>query len=368
MWFSRAIPSASLLAALGLLVGCQSAPPIVERTPHGVIRATDVQAGRAYLEDFVEFHAAIREMLPDTRDGDVEIWVGDIAHVHEQGSETAWADAFTLTWSSGRTPRVHLPGENKSVAERRNLIAHELVHALLGPSWQTLPTALEEGLATWVATQLEPRSYQRITKLLAAGPDRIAHLGFTAQVGMHRLRMPDPTVTLAIASARDTSLEEVLSYPRGGRLYPEGRSEKLRLYGVGLALVETIVERNGIDGLHALALRAQDGGHESVPTEWILEAAGAIEPDGRAKALRPALRAEDVLWLLDQRGLWRQLAHVFHGLRVDGEWDDDAEAFVDALDVKLSVNGTGATSWRELRLYSILRDDLLTQIDSSGVR
>ncbi|MEO0649434.1 MAG: hypothetical protein AAFZ65_02000 [Planctomycetota bacterium] len=352
-----------LLALLWALVGCQSVPPVAQVTPHGIIRAHDAEAGAAYADDFIEFRDRICELLPDTREGDVEIWVGELDHDHGPASETAWADAYTLTWSSGRTPRVHLPEQASTAPERRNLVAHELVHALLGPSWRTLPTALEEGLATWVATQLEPRSHQRITKLLAARPDRFARLEYSAEFAGRPVVLADPGLVLTIASARDTSLEEILAYPRDGQLYPEGRSEKLRLYGVGLALVETIIDRQGIEGLHALAARAGREGHKRIPAEWILSAAGADDPIGRARALRPELRPMDALWLVEHRGLWRQLAELYTGLKAAGKSvAQDPERFVEALNVHLTVGSRDSASWRDLPMYEDLRSELVSEI------
>jgi hypothetical protein len=355
---------------LGLLVGaCQGGPPVIESTADGLVRAHDAAAGALVAADFREFRARIREWLPDTRDGRVELWLEDRSELHAHGEETAWADAFTLTWNGRRTPRVHLPSTSINAAERRNLVAHELVHALLGPSWRPLPTALEEGLATYVATRLEPRSYQRVTKLLAAGPERLARLELSVRVGEAPLPWLQPGATLAITAARDTELETVLSYPRGGQLYPEDRGEKLRLYGAGLALVETIVARQGIEGLHELCLRATAEGHEHIPAEWILSAAGAEEPHGRARALRPSLRPEDALWLVDHRQLWRSLARTYEGLRRTGSpLASSPQQFVDAVELRFRVSGGGSASWRELAVYADLRRELAAQLDAGPDR
>lgn len=351
----RAPLVALLLAGLS---SCTSLPPVAEVTPHGIIRAHDPAMGKDFAPEFLSFRAAIRTLLPDTRSGPVDLCLEEDPALHSSGDK-GWADAYTVTWKGDRTPRVHLPCHSGTDAERRNLIAHELVHALLGPSWKSLPTALEEGLATWVAIQLEPRSYQRVTKLLAAAPDRFAHIELVAAVGGSPLALPDRELTLAIASASDAPIEEILSYPHGDELYPAGRSTKLRLYGVGLALVDTIVQRSGIDGLHDLCLRAEDAGLDRVPTDWILSAAGATTPEGRRAALRPPMRPEDALWLVDHRELWSRLARTYRALQSgQSELAETPAAFIEALDLGFDVGVDPPTCWRELDVYPELRAEL----------
>lgn len=354
------------VAALATVAAaCTNLPPVAEVTPHGVIRSHDGPAASAIAPEFIELRTAIRALLPDTRSGPVDIWVEERPNLHGHGDEEGWADAYTLTWGGARTPRVHLPAETGTDAERRNLIAHELVHALLGPSWQSLPTALEEGLATWVATQLEPRSYQRVTKLLAAAPDRLAQIEMVAALGGAPLALPDRHLTLMIASASDATVEDILAYPVDGELYPPGRAAKLRLYGVGLALTDTIVRREGLEGLHALCLRAQREGHRRIPVEWILAAAGATTPEGRRLALRPPMRPEDALWLVDHRGLWPRLGRAYRSLH-SGESSLAAtpNEFIDSLDLLFDVGDAVPTSWRELDVYPQLRAELAAELEA----
>ena len=360
----RARAASTALLALAGLVGCASGPPVAHVTPHGVIRSVDRDAAVALAPEFLDFRAEIIELLPDTRRGPVDIWLEEQPTLHEHGQEDGWADAYTLTWGGGRTPRVHLPADPGTDAERRNLVAHELVHALLGPSWQTLPTALEEGLATWVATQIEPRSYQRVTKLLAAAPDRMARIELDAVLAGAPVALPDRALTLAIASASDASVEEILAFPLGRELYPPGRAAKLRLYGVGLALIDTIVRRGGIEALHGLCLRAEAEGLDRVPTEWIMTAAGADTPEGRRLALRPPLRPEDALWLVEHRDLWPRLARSYRALRSgDSHLAASPDEFVDALDLEIEIDRGAPISWRELDIYPQLRAELTAELE-----
>ncbi|QDU66439.1 hypothetical protein [Engelhardtia mirabilis] len=366
--FRRPLALAAQVALLAL-AGCASGPPIAEVTPFGVIRATDRGAAAILAPEFLEFRTEIIALLPDTREGPVNIWLEERPTLREHGQEDGWADAYTLTWGGSRTPRVHLPADPGTDAERRNLIAHELVHALLGPSWQSLPTALEEGLATWVATQIEPRSYQRVTKLLAAAPDRMAHIELGAVLAGAPVALPDRALTLAIASASDASVEEILAYPLGDELYPSGRAAKLRLYGVGLALVDTIVRRGGIGALHGLCLRAEAEGLARVPIDWIMEAAGATTPEGRRLALRPPLRPEDALWLVDHRDLWPRLARAYRALRSgESQLATTPEAFIDALELEIEVDRGAPISWRQLALYPQLRAELTAELELDPTR
>lgn len=183
-----------------------------------------------------------------------------------------------------------------SIYGYREVLVHELAHALLGPGWRTLPLALEEGLCTLLNDELADPA------LL------IAHLRCAARAGgssmysvsFHVLRPDDEPAKYSTfwgnsggsdASESTLTIAEILALADSSDLKTMTKGEVGHVYGVGVVVVSRILAAGGIEELHELSLRAADEGHEHVPVAWLLEAAG-IESDAQFEELALAeLRA-----------------------------------------------------------------------------
>lgn len=221
--------------------------------------------------------------IPDTRRKHLEIWVQDAPALYRVSSSNySDADGF---WAEG-PGRIHL---RASAENLRRTLAHELVHASLGASWQALPGTIEEGLCDVISAQLCPEgsAHMRGGRLLSAGfatggvpleleivvPADIHPLGIRATLNT-RLRLEgDPPMRLDPL--------EVFRVQAGLSSTTVASEVKKACYGLGFLVVERILDRHGIDGLHALCKRARDEERARIPEQWLLEAA-ELTPDPAA--------------------------------------------------------------------------------------
>jgi hypothetical protein len=205
---------------------------------------------------------------------------------------------FTLLEAEFRAKRIHLQESGQSPW----YLAHELVHALIGPSWATLPGILEEGLGDVVAERLNPEYEENIRshRLLNAS-------AFTGGLDVEvAYRSPGPGSSNTwdiVATHRRLSLgppiepgtlAELLRTPRS-TLHQRWADIPESFYGISWLIVSRIVQRIGLEGLHDLCLRAEAHGLDLVPVAWLEAAADLRIQDLDAEFLascfdRPALQ------------------------------------------------------------------------------
>lgn len=266
-----------LLALVALLLGgCLAPPPRLRvESHHGTVRADSVApaANTARLLD--DLVPRVVERLPDTRTDRLEVWVQAQLEVYSGWPVEDNVPAFTVE-SDGR---IHLL-EGSSI-ELSAALGHELVHAMLGPSWKTLPAVAEEGLADWMQEQLNP---QVVAALRADHLAKAAAAVGGMQFGIWGLGPAERGQRLATLSFPEDLTGERPLDPRtalddgdgerGGLFQPYSVAvSDPRLYGIGYLVVARIVERGGIELLHDLCLQAATQGYEHVPADWLLEAA-----------------------------------------------------------------------------------------------
>jgi len=279
----RVIPCLCL-AVLALLPGCMTtAPKVVVQAAHGMVRADSPTQAQTVAQLLDTLAPQVRALLPDTRPGPVEIWVQRELSLYTHWSVDESVPAFTVEGDR----RIHMA--ESSSRELSAALAHELVHALLGDGWSTLPPVAEEGLADWVQEVLHPElaSSMRADHLAKAsaafggmrfglwcprsvqGGRRLAAFTFPGPVtGQDPIADPEQAIDQGGQAKRDES---------SWRPYEVSVSDP-RLYGIGYLTVARAVERVGIAGLYSLCQRAKDTGRSTVPGGWLLEA-GAMSSD-----------------------------------------------------------------------------------------
>jgi hypothetical protein len=205
--------------------------------------------------------------------------------------------AFTVDMTWFRRPRIHV-----TTGGYRGTLVHELTHALLGPSWSTLPPALEEGLCELAEVPFAGCEVAAGRLGAAAGRRNVSFAvgradtsgGYVPVVSVvFALVLPSSTPDEQLESG--LSVREILSREAYGEL---SRHEAAHFYGVGYFLVDRIVRLRGVGGLHELCVRAAEAGERQVPVDWILGAAG-IEDEARFdEHLAEALRTDTLCWAL----------------------------------------------------------------------
>lgn len=237
------------------------------------------------------------------------------------------------------------------------VLTHELVHASLGAEWNALPPVLEEGLADHLAFELHPDSYLQVERWQAAlwrefdvQVEHVLAIGEQREAGSFTLRLsPGPMpAPFGPAEALELSASQAFS--------SETAALGNRYYGLGFAMVERLVERIGLDGLHQVtrnasqagsALLAEDvsdllgGGEDLLPPAWL------------EQRLEQALRAS----LLDFPELRELVADRYARARALGS-DLEPAAFASSLSLRVSVDDRAWTSWRELPGYDALLERL----------
>lgn len=323
---------ARLLAALSLLAltGCLATAPRIElKAVEGTVRA-DSQAHGWIMADLLdELTPQVRRLLPDMRERPVEVWVQRELEVYAGFEVDRQVPAFTIE-GDGRIHVAEADSNRLSAA-----LAHELVHSLLGESWSTLPSVAEEGLADWVQEQLHPEfaSAMRADYLAKAsaavgglplelwndrpldGTRRVARFTYSGPEGLDRGTPVDPIRALDEGDRGEASFWQP---------YEVSVSDP-RLYGVGYLVVQRIIDRRGVAGLHALCVQAAADGLPQVPGRTLAEAAD-LGPDlslWRAAVVAEvgpgelAVLARSMLGRLAQlvKDGWRDLAPELSGWR-----------------------------------------------------
>jgi len=268
----------ALGAALALVLGaCQVLPPSEEaRGSQGTVRAASKAQALEVARTLDDLAQRVRALLPDARDRPLSVWVQDVPELY-------WLPRTVMTEADGfYAPGMHRIHLREQAEDLDRTLAHELVHATLGESWDALPGTLEEGLCDVIAAQLCPASAAR----LRAGRLSSASLALGSIVLELDCSVPPaPGVAgvgarflahLRVDGAAGSPVDPLDVFRSKAGLSSAKLSPHVKkaLYGLAGMVVQRVVDRHGIEGLHELCLRARREDHECVPAGWILEAAG----------------------------------------------------------------------------------------------
>ena len=287
-------PSLGTIVLAACALGCQASPPHASFTGNaGLVRAEVLGQAEAVAQLLDEIAPQVIEVLPDTVERDLEVWV-QAAPALYRFSETTYEEADGF-WSEGHQ-RIHL---RESAMSLPRTLAHELVHASLGETWSVLPGTIEEGLCDVVAARLCPREALdlRAGRLSAAAfalgglelEVELAVDGELPQGLSHESRLARRAAGLRVGCITRLRLlgevttgfgaDDVFEIAAGLSTTDLPTNDKKALYGLSYLVVHRIVQRSGYRGLHALCLRADREGLQEVPGEWLLTAAGMPTAD-----------------------------------------------------------------------------------------
>ena len=264
----------ALLALTG--ASCQAWPPGAHvRAESGLVSAASAPQAAHVARSLDELAPRVRAELPDTLERPLSVWLQEVPLLYVfPRTEMPEADGFY----SPATHRIHL---RAGAEDLERTLAHELVHASLGPSWEALPGTLEEGLCDVIAARLCPASAPRLRagRLSSAA---LALGGFSLELTLALPPEASPAgVGLALAArlrleGSREELDPLDVFARSAGLSSTKLSPhaKKAFYGLAGLVVQRLVDRHGVEGLHELCVAARARGLASVPSAWILEAAG----------------------------------------------------------------------------------------------
>lgn len=295
------------LAAGLTLIGatsCASAPPpYLALHDLGQVRAESRDQAEQFKDLVSELQPKVIEVLPDAESRSTEVWVQQTLRHRRGAAAPDNVKGFTLISGDARRGRIHLR-EDTDYPEW--FLAHELVHSLLGSSWNTIPGVLEEGMCDVVAAELNPEVAPRIRALRAI--EASLFLG-KLQLQLSHLRGGERKHnTIWFHYDRGESSIGVTEAFEPGTLEMKQRWAQLpdSLYGLGFLVASRIEDNEGLQGLHSMCRRAQAEGLGTVPFEWLMDAAELESLDALTEAPRELLGRDE----FDE---WVGLLPAFHG-------------------------------------------------------
>ena len=358
-----ALLAITLLSWNWLLAGCRIPPPPVrQETPVGVVFGNSREEVAHASAWFEMLHARIRELLPDTRDHEVELWVQKELGIHRFEEVPAMLDGFV----NQRGDRIRVRSGVECVEQT---IAHELVHALLSESWALLPSVVEEGLCEAVAMQTVSGCASRLrTKRLFGAAFYLGEVSARASL-IYRpsgSRLLSIQIPAHFATEREDLMPPlpVLSLT-GNSIDIIARGIELNHYhyGFGMWIVERIVERHGYEGLLLLCREARRDHLEQIPPERLLEAAELGPPESWQLEILESLGEEDLRWVVleNQRSVTTQAARWLRHVADEG---GTADAILERCQFTFRLDGVD----REISLLDLpeIRTALLHALDGFG--
>lgn len=338
----RPLRTPGILAILAgaLLAACRAVPPAASApAASGVVRADTPERAADVARLLDDVVPRVRALLPGVEDQPVEVWVERELSRYPLVSAPRGSGAYTLTVHN----RIHVTEGHALFGQ---LLAHEVVHALLDDSWRALPGILEEGLADQVGTRLFPehRAYVRASRLLGVAA-RYGRLPLKLRVaaprgGVDDLHLEADVDVRGEPPTRPWPVRDALSISAEDLAVEEFESDRLVLRGLGFLMLEALVERVGYEGLHELCLEARRLGRKRVAVEELCAASGLAEDyDSWAAASVRAWTTEELRVLA--REVRPELVEMIHrSMRLLGSPPESAGGLLE-WEVRLGIPQTG---------------------------
>ncbi len=264
---------------LGLaFCACAAPPPARVDAPFGELRAATPELATDFAERADRTRLAVLATIPGLAARETRVWVHPDEEFRRRTRNPTTHGVTTFFWYS-RVPRIQT-GESHF----EPIVAHEWVHALIGPTWSKLPAAVEEGLANEAMFAFAPegtRSSMRSRHLrsLLKSREHEFRLSFDTGAG-HRdfgklnVTWPDGSEELS----EPFEIEHVLSIAGPGRGGSQATYSSLPMHAVGTLLIEAILARSdgSLQPLHDACAQQESDGPVSV--EVLLDLAGFESP------------------------------------------------------------------------------------------
>lgn len=329
----------TLLLIVFACESCLSPAPVHLRVHEDHVYAETTEVAEEVAERLQLGRSRLLADLPDMNPGGVEVWAlptfptivmesGEAPHVFE--------NAFTVR-APGELSRIYVkPGSF------RDVLQHELVHALLGESWMPLPLSMEEGLCSQMNNDYARTELTLLHLSCAARGGGGTHYAVSVNLRELTGEITESSLWWAFGGGTDASdsqlsLEEILSVSTSSELYEMTPGEIGHLYGVGYVLVGRIAELHGLEALHALCVRATANGHEWIPIEWILDSAQVDDRDHLEQLARETLSRLGLKATLDDGDLMTPLRIALKDSELVSL--DDPNEFLSRFEGTLQVNG-----------------------------
>jgi len=287
------------------LPGCVASRP--PELPHAVDSVWGTVHSARY-QDAVEISAVVERVAPRvaaslparaTTRLDIRL-VARMGRAH-------WGGA---TFTSAGQRWIELP-ENGRDDSARATLAHEIVHFWLGAEWERLPPVLEEGLAIHIAHEAVPEAalVERAELAIVLGTLLDGSVRITYEADGTGSRPASDRVTYT-ARARIQSRD----MPPLRTAFEVGDRELVRFSEPGTravldAIGYVVVDRIGVDNLHALCVQAGVQGHSRIPSRWLWHAAGIDpdEPKSFERAVRALLGSAEIRAILEREDVQTEL-------------------------------------------------------------
>jgi hypothetical protein len=261
-------------AMLAVLAGCRTVqiPRCTATNAWGIARAATPESAQRMSASIERVAPRVTAALPgiETRSLDVRLLPKVDSYMH-----------FSLGGACIETPSSMwieiAEGDDQETEDA--VLAHELVHAWLGPDWSPLPPALEDGLADMVEETIAPEKFVRTRMAFVIAMSTILTGDFAidsygAPVGNRNVPF---SLLLGVCPPRGgvPRVREILGTDAEGY---ETESDQMRFFGM-VAFGYFCASRIGVERLHELCLQAKWEGYALLPPDWIIEAAGLAGAD-----------------------------------------------------------------------------------------
>lgn len=286
-----------LLACLAVLSACQSAPKARVQSARFDVRAGERAVAERISRACEELAPRLVELVPDTELPELSVWIQELPTLYEFPLTTLpEADGFYAPDHR----RIHL---RQSAPDLERTLAHEMVHAALGPSWSSLPGTIEEGLCDAVSVELMPQSRARLRAgRYCAAAFGMGGLRLSLRIRTDALVSPDGLTRelearVRLEGERRESVDpiSVFEAQAGSASAKLSVSRKKALYGYADLIVDRILERRGYAGLHRIATTARQQGRTQIPRQWLLDAAELTrDPESWQQALLEGLGPQEL--------------------------------------------------------------------------
>ncbi len=253
-----------------MLSGCAAPRPrVFVESSSGIVRADNEVLARQVGAWLDELLPAVQSCIPYSLELRPEVWVQEKLRLYR--NQDLPDEVYGFNASIGNRIHVREDAENLKLT-----LAHEIVHAVLDPSWETLPGVLEEGLCEWTSLRVvsQGRAGERAKRLFQSalylgelsGKIRVSYqdaFGFSLRA--------DSSVTLSTRDEDALPPKEALALSGGFADLVSGDLSGVH-YAFGHWVVSRIERNVSLTGLHRLCQEARERGQELIPVQEILRA------------------------------------------------------------------------------------------------